>query len=206
MEVTSELRELADHLREIAEQLTTREIGAERVSRAVRLSRELRDELEGPRFTPWYEIDAEDPRAVHTRAQFDATSPFGGAINPLAPPMRIEMPDDPKGRVIGRVRLSRAYEGPPRGVHGGVVAGMFDEILGEVQALAPPVGMTGRLDVVYRRVTPIETDLVFEGWVDQDRGRAILAKATCSAGGQITAEANALFVRVDFRQVAEREG
>jgi acyl-CoA thioesterase FadM len=65
--------------------------------------------------------------------------------------------------------------------------------------------MTGKLEVSYRRVTPIETDLVFEGWIEEDRSRAMVARATCSAGGEVTAEARALFVRVDFGAVARRE-
>jgi len=89
---------------------------------------------------------------------------------------------------------------------GGLLAWVFDELLSEVQSLAPPVGMTACLEVADRHLTPIETDLVFEGWIDEDCDRSIVGKGTCALNGKGTAEASALFVRVDFRQVAGRDG
>ena len=117
--------------------------------------------------------------------------------------MRVALSDDGT-KLVGRVRVPRRYEGPPHGVHGGVVAGLFDDLLGGVQMLAPPIGMTAKLDVVYRNVTPVETDLVLTGWVFDDGSRYMRAKATCHAGDTLTAEATALFIRVDFREVEER--
>jgi acyl-CoA thioesterase FadM len=88
-------------------------------------------------------------------------------------------------------------------VHGGYVAGLFDDVLGGTQALIEgPTGLTGTLTVRYRSLTPLDTDLVFLGWVDHARGRRILSKATCHAGDVLTAEAEALFVRVDLDAMA----
>ncbi len=47
-------------------------------------------------------------------------------------------------------------------------------------------------------------DLRFEGWIDRDEGRRIVAKATCHAGNTLTADAEGLFMRVDFNQIEER--
>jgi len=204
MDPSHELRELADRLRSAADRINTRETPAPGITQALGLARELEAALEGPPRPLWYDSGTIEPRSDRARTHYDAFGPFGGAVNPVAPPMSIQLPDDPNGRVVARVRLSRSYEGPPHGVHGGVVAGLFDDLLGNVQALAPPVGMTGKLEVTYRRVTPIERDLVFEGWVEQNRHRAIVARATCSADGELTAEAMALFIRVDFDEVANR--
>ena len=84
--------------------------------------------------------------------------------------------------IRGTVCFTRAYEGPPHGVHGGFVAAMFDEVLGAVMGLAPPPGVTATLEVRYRHVTPLEEPLRFEAWIDSDRGRRLTASATCHAG------------------------
>jgi acyl-coenzyme A thioesterase PaaI-like protein len=89
-------------------------------------------------------------------------------------------------------------------VHGGFVAALFDEILGAAIGLAPPPGVTATLEVRYRNVTPVEEELRFEAWVAEDRGRRIVAQATCHAGALLTAQAKGLFVRVDFDAVRRR--
>ena len=90
-------------------------------------------------------------------------------------------------------------------MHGGYVAGLFDDILGGAQTLLDgATGLTGTLKVWYRNLTPLDTELVFTAWVDHVRGRRIHARATCHADGVLTAEAEALFIRVDMAALAER--
>ena len=74
-------------------------------------------------------------------------SPFLGSLNPLAPPITAREVD---GTIIGEVVYGDAYEGPPGCVHGGFIAGGFDEILGCTQSLSGQPGMTGRLQISYR--------------------------------------------------------
>ncbi len=97
-----------------------------------------------------------------------------------------------------------AYEGPPHGVHGGWVAALFDEVLGSVQGLANQPGVTAILRVRYRHLTPVEEELRFEGWIETLRSQRLVARATCHAGDTLTADAEGVFVRVDFNQVEER--
>ncbi|HEX7095845.1 MAG TPA: hypothetical protein VF183_08165, partial [Acidimicrobiales bacterium] len=105
----------------------------------------------------------------------------------------------------GRVTLSRLYEGPPNGVHGGYVAGLFDDVLGATQSLIDgPTGLTGTLEVRYRNLTPLDAELVFLAWIHHVSGRRIVSRATCHAEGVLTAEAEALFVRVDMAALAQR--
>jgi acyl-coenzyme A thioesterase PaaI-like protein len=89
-------------------------------------------------------------------------------------------------------------------VHGGYVAALFDEILGAAIGMAPPPGVTAILEVRYRNVTPVEQELRFEAWIAEDRGRRIVARATCHAGETLTADAKGTFVRVDFDEVRRR--
>ena len=64
-------------------------------------------------------------------------SPFIGRANPLAPPIRLQEVD---GHLEGQVRFGSAYEGPPGCVHGGYIAGAFDELLGATQSLSGSPG------------------------------------------------------------------
>jgi acyl-coenzyme A thioesterase PaaI-like protein len=163
----------------------------------------LRRRLEGPPRLRWYE---QHPTGVDGRHSFTAFSLYRGERNPLAAPMTVTFEEvDGRPSVVGTVTLDRRYEGPPGGVHGGYVAGLFDDVLGGTQQLLDgPTGLTGILTVRYRHVTPLDTPLRFVGHVHTERGRRIVAKATCHADGVLTAQAEALFVRVDLREVAER--
>ena len=198
---------LAEDLRRVNAALALHEIAAERLEEAGALAHRLRELLEGPRRARWYDHDAVSPVAsAGARASYGDMSPVRGLRNPLAPPLRVERGARPDGSpcMRGRAVLSRAYEGPPHGVHGGFVAALFDEILGAAIGLAPPPGVTASLEVRYRNVTPIEQELCFEAWVAEDRGRRIVAQATCHAGETLTASAKGLFVRVDFDEVRRR--
>jgi len=113
--------------------------------------------------------------------------------------------DDGQPVIVGEVLLDRSREGPPARVHGGYVAGLFDDVLSGVPSLvdAGPV-VTGRLSIRYRHPTPLDVDLRFEARVVRHSGRRLVARACCLApradGGQeVTAEAEALFVSIPRR-------
>jgi len=200
---------LADELRRAIEELSSVDHDPERVARAAEMARELRTFLDGPRAPRWYEAMAEAGRLDEASTEaFHKQSLFRGAHNPLAPPMAMTVETDDEGRevIVGRVHLGVAYEGPPHGVHGGYVAGLFDDVLGATQKLMEKPGVTAKLEVKYRHITPIEEDLVLRAWVVEDVGRRIVSRATChAAGGElVTAEAEALFIRVDFTEVQAR--
>lgn len=197
---------LASELRAITRSLVTRELPAAEVEAAMALARELHAHLEGPERARWHEIDPAAPLDPLGREAYGDQSPLRGRLNPVAPPLTTEVIERPDGtRIVeGHARLGIVYEGPPHGVHGGFVAALFDEVLGAVQGLAPPIGVTAKLEVRYRHITPLDELLHFEGWVEEDRGRRLTARATCHAGETLTADARGLFVRVDFDEVKER--
>jgi hypothetical protein len=198
---------LAEDLRHVNVALALHEIAPEQLAEAGRLAHRLRALLEGPRRPRWYDHDPVSPFAsVGARSSYGDMSPIRGLRNPLAPPLRVLRGTRVDGSpcMVGHVVFSRAYEGPPHGVHGGYVAALFDEILGAAIGLAPPPGVTATLEVRYRHVTPVEEELRFEAWVAEDRGRRIVAQATCHAGDVHTASAKGLFVRVDFDAVRRR--
>lgn len=134
---------------------------------------------------------------------FFDTSPIIGRSNPLAPPVDLEFVE---GRIVGHARFGAAYEGPPGSVHGGYVAAAFDDVLGMTQSLSGRPGMTGTLTVRYRRPTPLHTDLVFEGELLRVEGRKIFTEGRLFAEGELRAEAEAIFISVDFTKLAEGLG
>ncbi len=140
---------------------------------------------------------AEAGPAGDSAGPFD-NSPLMGLSNPLAPPMHMQMQSD---RVVGTVRCGSAYEGPPGHVHGGYIAAMFDELLGLAQSLSGNHGMTGRLTIHYRSPTPLNTELKMEGWLDRADGRKIICRGTLHNGDVLCAEAEGLFISVDFEKL-----
>ena len=191
--ISSALRELSAELHE------TRAPDDARADIVAHLDAARELVAEGRPRLRWYEApDGED------RDRTRDLSVWSGVLNPVAPPMTVTTAERTDGTPCARgvVRLDRLREGPPRSVHGGVIAGLFDEILGSAQRLTGKVGaMTGRLTVRYRRPAPVDEELVFEAWVDDERTRRVTARAECRSGRDLVATAEALFLRVDYAAV-----
>lgn len=146
---------------------------------------------------------AESATSGSPKAMFD-NSPIIGMANPVAPPLSLRVEE---GRVVGTAVYGQAYEGPPGHLHGGWVAASFDEVLGMAQTLSGRPGMTGTLTVRYRNPTPLYREVRFEGWIEGVEGRKIFTRGTLHAGDVLCAEAEAIFVSVDwerFRSLADR--
>ena len=123
-------------------------------------------------------------------------SPFMGLMNPLAPPMTawLEKKETEHGEIHGKVVFSEPYEGPPGHVHGGYIAAVFDEVLGQTQSLSGRPGMTGKLSVSYRSPTPLFRELRLKGWIEKIDGRKIFTHGTLHHGDTLCAEADGLFI------------
>jgi acyl-coenzyme A thioesterase PaaI-like protein len=137
-------------------------------------------------------------RGVRDRDELDHVdylprSPLVGEVSPLAPPVQWTIDD---GRIVGHGTYHAAYEGPPGYVHGGWVALTFDEILGMANIASGHPGMTGTLKVRYLRPTPLHRRVDLEGWTERAEGRRIVAKGRMTVDGEITAEAEGLFITI----------
>jgi len=141
------------------------------------------------------------PAGAETFAHFDHSA-IMGAANPISPPMKLSTSEN---GVVGLVNFGDLYEGPPGHVHGGFVAAVLDEVLGAAQAATGSPGMTARLEVQYRAPTPLYADLVATGWVEKVDGRKILARGEVRHGDVVTAEAEGLFITVDFSALVPRD-
>ena len=123
--------------------------------------------------------------------------PFIGPGSPLAPPMRITRVGD---LALGTVVFTHPYEGPPGAAHGGMVAAMFDLVLGAAASFSPVGGLTGTLSVRYRRPTPLHEPIRYEGWIDRSEERKTFVAGASFAGDTLLAQAEGIFVRVDQRR------
>jgi hypothetical protein len=70
---------------------------------------------------------------------FISHSPVTGPLNGLAGLVDIATTEH---EVVATVTYGDAYEGPPGCLHGGLIAAIFDEVLGFAQALSGSPGMT----------------------------------------------------------------
>jgi acyl-coenzyme A thioesterase PaaI-like protein len=128
-------------------------------------------------------------------ADFFPYSPVVGPLNPISPPVEIDIGED--GTLFGTVTLTEAFNGPPFDyVHGGVVALVFDEMLGTATIAGAGGGFTARLTVRYHKPTPIGVPLRLEARVTEVKGRKITAHGTIHDGDTLTAEAEGLFISV----------
>ena len=198
---------VAHKLRSLIQQLHTRVSDDKTLERVEELLDQAQQLLNGPTRIKWYEVDVDvDEETAHQlREEHRDYSLFRGESNPLAPPVRISKNEDSEGKevVVGEVIFDQTREGPPRTVHGGMIAAVFDDVLSGVLSSAGAAGsVTGKLTIRYRRPTPINTDLRFEAWIDHQQGRRLTAQAHCLANGEVTAEAEALFVRIDMKDFA----
>ena len=157
-------------------------------------------------------IDAAAPgKRVRMSPDYDAhpqdffpNGPTAGWANPLALPITLWGIDGSDGgvpEIRGEATFSLAYEGPPTCVHGGVISLIFDEILGNANIIAQAPGMTVELKVTYRKPTPLMTPLTLEAKVTSVDGRKIRSWAAIRNNGEITAEAEGLFIAVDPEQM-----
>ena len=198
------MRDVADSMRSIIDHLVATAAPTELILEMVDQLASIADQLDDWPSGTLYEGFAEAANAgADPHAMFEF-SPFIGRANPLAPPILLQEVD---GHLEGQVCFGSAYEGPPGCVHGGYIAGAFDELLGATQSLSGAPGMTARLTVNYRSPTPLRSDLTMRGELTAVEGRKIFTNgwlyATEADGTQrLCAEAEGLFISMDFGRFA----
>jgi len=141
---------------------------------------------------------------VHPQDHFP-TSPMIGFANPISPPVEVWAVhgEDGQREIRGRVTFDYPFEGPPTCVHGGVIAELFDELLGLSNILAGKGAMTGTLTVRYRRPTPLLAPLEIAARHTGQEGRKVYAWGGLYHEGELTAEAEGVFILVEFGRMLD---
>jgi len=141
---------------------------------------------------------------VHPQDHFP-TSPMIGFANPISPPIEVWAVhgEDGQRELRGRVTFDYPYEGPPTCVHGGVIAELFDELLGLSNILAGLGAMTGTLTIRYRRPTPLLAPLEVAARHTGSEGRKVFAWGGLYHEGELTAEAEGIFILVEPKRMLD---
>ncbi len=121
-----------------------------------------------------------------------------GPWNPLGIGIEVHRDGD---EAVATVALGAAFEGAPGRSHGGIVAAIFDDVLGYLLTLENLPGFTGELTVRYHAPTPIGQPLEFRARTLGREGRKLRTRAEARVPGgapdQIIASATATFIAVD---------
>ena len=183
--------EVAAALRRITAAVVGRPLPEPELAEAAAFLRALAERLEqqaGPGRRPRSHPDPGGPPQ-----DFFPTSPVIGFANPVAPPVVVETADN---GLRGSALFDYQYEGPPTCVHGGVIALVFDELLGAANIAAGCPGMTGTLTVRYRKPTPLHTKLRVEARCINRQGRKISTWGGMYHGEDLLAEAEGVFIEL----------
>ena len=114
------------------------------------------------------------------------------------------VPLDARAAALDRA-LGALYEGPPGCVHGGVLALLLDQVLGESAADGGSPGMTGTLTLRYVRPTPLG-DCSIEAWVDRVEGIKTIVKGEFRLDdGRTTVEVEGIFILPKWAREAMSE-
>lgn len=198
---------VAMQLRGLAHELMEREPDPEALVDIVGVIAGLREQL------------ATAPRRDRVRAMTEAFSgaphqdshPFATANGPLADrpilgatnPFAVDARSWIEGQAaVTELTLGPAFEGAPGRAHGGIVAAIFDDITGHALAFAGRPAFTGSLTVRYHRPTPLGERLEFRSRLDREDGRRLHVSASCTAGGELIAASDAVYIAVDADRFA----
>jgi acyl-coenzyme A thioesterase PaaI-like protein len=198
-----ELRRLADAVRRLAAATVEHVAGPEETDAlaadvealAARLEARVPDPLP-PRYLHPDQFPFDD-RHAHDGSQFDYVI---GLYNPVALPVQMSLED---GRAVGQAVFTTPYEGPPGCVHGAVLAACFDQVFVLAAMASGQGGPTVRLELDFRRPTPLRRPVTFEAWVTAVDGRKIRTEGRVLFEGEVCVEARGTFVALD-REGVER--
>ena len=118
-------------------------------------------------------------------------SPISGSCNPVSPPVVFRLEGD---EVRGEVSFSSVYAGPPNTVHGGTIAGLFDELLSIANIASGRAAYTGSLTIKYHAPTPLNTKVDLHAFCLSRSGRKVKSRGEMRCKGVLTASAEGLFI------------
>jgi acyl-coenzyme A thioesterase PaaI-like protein len=131
----------------------------------------------------------------------DRDQPFGrlysrpGRAQAMAPAITIT--EAKEGDVRGKVTFGRYFLGVNGAVHGGAIPLVFDEILGNAASSRERGRVrTAYLNVDFRSLTPLDTELEIHCWLDRVDGRKLFVRGELRNGDVVCASAEGLFIEL----------
>ena len=117
--------------------------------------------------------------------------PFSGQASPWSLEPVVQRRGD---GVTARLTLREAHEGAPERSHGGIVAGLFDDILGCVLHVTGEGAFTGELVVRYENAVPLHRELTCECRIVGREGRKLYMTGELLDGEVVVARTTATFI------------
>ena len=190
--------ELADAVRRLIRDTRTTAVDHAVHGRAIDLLVQAAEILEAEQLDgPYWQTGL--AAIEHFRLSNDPTglfpfSPAMGRSNPLASHVDLSVGDDKV--VHGTVTLTEQYNGPPFDTcHGGIIALIYDDLIGMAAMVGAGGGMTASLKINYRKPTPLFRQLTLTAWLESHDGRKFIAKGEMHCDGVLLTEAEGLFIR-----------
>jgi acyl-coenzyme A thioesterase PaaI-like protein len=117
----------------------------------------------------------------------------------LLPPIQVDTYDEKY--VEARVTFTRFYLGSNGAAHGGAIALLFDDLLGQLANVpGQPRARTAYLRTDFRSIVPIDRELVVTARTNRVEGRKLFIDGEILDGGRVLSEASGLFVRLQEHQ------
>lgn len=120
-----------------------------------------------------------------------------GTANPMGIGIKVRREGD---EAVARFNLGAAFEGAPQRAHGGIVAAIFDDVMGYVLVIHRTPAFTGRLTVNYRAPVPMGSDMTVRARLDRRSGRKLSMTAEMSLASEpdqpIVCDAEGLFIAI----------
>jgi hypothetical protein len=188
---------LADAVRRVSDVVVGKSLSDDEVTAAADQLSALATRLESVAPAARRALDQVPDPGGHPQGFFP-TSPMIGLANPISPPVEVWSVLGEEGRreIRGRASFGYPYEGPPTCVHGGVIAELFDELLGLANLVVGQAAMTGTLKVRYKRPTPLLAPLDLVARFTGKEGRKVFTWGSIIHEGETTAEAEGIFIEV----------
>lgn len=123
---------------------------------------------------------------------------IAGPANPGAIPMDRNFEES---SVSSEVTLQHMHGGAPGRAHGGVLAGIFDELAGAAPRLVGAMSATAQLTINYRAPIPIGEPLKLRVWIHDRDGRKIFVRGDARRDGDVIADIEALFIAIDYNGI-----
>ena len=139
----------------------------------------------------------EDPPVDGGPMSHFAECVVSGKANPMGIAIDVRRQGD---EAIADFNLGAAFEGAPQRAHGGIIAAIFDDVMGYVLVVHRTPAFTGRLTVNYRAPVPVGEDMRVRARLEQRSGRKLSMTAEMRLANDpdagVICDAEGLFVAI----------
>ena len=139
----------------------------------------------------------EDPPTDGGPMSHFAECVVSGTANPMGIGIKVRRDGN---EAVANFNLGSAFEGAPQRAHGGIVAAIFDDVMGYVLVIHRTPAFTGRLTINYRAPVPMGADMTVRARLAQRSGRKLSMVAEMSLASEpdqpIVCDAEGLFIAI----------